>query len=243
MIKNIYFRYKRRTKKALFLLSYFLLRHRRAIAKLSSYGFADIRIYRLKLWKANCKYYQADMDGEKCFIKVSTDCIAAKNEIFINKYLAGCGFSFVPMLLLSDESYDSGEFLLVTEFKSNMRVFSLPEDEKAFELICAEFENIHGLFRQFDIIHGDLFPGNLRLDADNHICIIDFGVGWVPGSGEYPEEYLYRGVNTGSAVVYDNARAFLNMLEDCGISNAFKQKECYKRIERLVGAHTYTVEL
>ena len=55
--------------------------------------------------------------------------------------------------------------------------------------------------------------------------------------------HTYKGEDIIKYIGMKNAVSFLKMLDDCGIPNEFKQKECYKRIEKLVGKHTYTVHL
>lgn len=247
-------------RKALHICLYFLLEHHKYIAKLKSYGLMNIRTYRIKFWYRDLwtprknwadsyikKYYATELKGKKCFAKTMTRGIVAQREIFINSYITKCNLDFVPKLLLSDENYDTSISLMVIEFIEGLREFTLPKDETTFEAVCAEFEHIHKCLRVADIIHGDLCRYNLLLDENNHIFLIDFGLTWVPGSENYPIDYRrHRGasyIDAGCSRIYDNAYSFLNMLDTCGISNTFKQKECYKRIQGLMGTHTYTVTL
>jgi len=222
--------------------------------KLSSYGLSEISVYRVRRWytyteeeKIIRRYYKARFNGELCFIKVAKNDSTIKKEIFINKYLVQCDIEFIPKLLVSDEEYDVSTSLIVTEFIQNTHKFKLPEDEKTFEYICGELIAIHGCFHKLGIMHGDICNSNILLDSRNNISLIDFGVGWAPGSEIFKVNDLYvRGtyyILDGNIRTYDHAFSFLRMMDDCGISKEFKQKECYKKIEKLLGVHTYTVTL
>lgn len=259
MSKATYLEYKVIVTKVLLTLIYFIFCHRKAVSRLSLHGLTDIRAFQISLWYMGRSkkgtllrfFYTAQLNGQKCFVKVATNDKTIKREIFINKYIAQTGLSFVPKLLLSDEAYADNTVLLVTELLLNTSKFKLPKNEQDFESLCREFECIHESLRKLDIIHGDINASNIILDQDNHIILIDFGISWAPGSEIYPEDHInnpgtyYQSsiTNSDSIRIYDNAFSFLEMLKDCDISFAFTNKECYKRIERLVGTHTYTVRL
>jgi hypothetical protein len=77
--------------------------------------------------------------------------------------------------------------------------------------------------------------------------MIDFGIARGPGSEAFPVDYS-RHAGTyflleGNTRIYDDAYSFLQMLDFSGIPAFFKEKECFRRIERLVGGHAFTVEL
>ena len=229
-------------RKLHFVLCYFLLHHRKTIAKLSSYGLTDIRVYCVRHWymglgeeKLVRLFYKTKLDGTWCFVKLVENDSSIAKEIFINKYITERGIEFVPKLLLSDDN------LLVIEFIQGMKKFKLPDDEKAFENMCADFKNIHACFKKFDIIHGDISASNVLLDKDNKIVLIDFGVGWVPGSEVFPSNHvIHHGtyyVESDNIRIYDNAFSFLRVLDYYKIPAKFKQMKCYKEIEQLVGAH------
>jgi len=253
MLKYIFHKCKANLRKLFLISLYFLFHHRKALAKLSSYGFSDIKVCRFRRWQwwqwHNSReknyqrfYYKAKYSNKIYFIKVSKDDYTVKNEIFINEYLIQCGVTFAPKLLMSDENYGKNTAMIAFEFISEIYNFELADDEKAFEFICKEFEYIHGHFLKFNIIHGDISASNLLLGNKNNIVLIDFALSWVPGSEVFKLRHpcgLYH-VLSDNKHVYDNAFSFLRMLDDCGISDAFKQKECYKRIEKLLGVHTYS---
>ena len=260
-IRKLFIKSFFRILKRLFILSYFLFYHCRTLRKLSIYGLTDISIFDLKNWfrwtvdrdgKTKYfvrKYFEAELNNQKCFIKISKiqDAISkfdniSKNEIYINRYTNECNLKFVPKMLLYDALYDKNSVILVTEFKNGLNRFAMTNDEKDFETICTEFEYIHSRFKEFNIIHCDLTDANLLLDHNNHIFIIDLAVALAPGSEIYQIDFTRVGNNfmySNGVRTYCNAFAFLKILEASGISDSFKQKECYKRIERLVGVHTY----
>ena len=244
-------------RKSFHVFHYFLFSHYKNIRRLSSYGLTNIRPYCIKLsyrhigvrrknWIDNSvrRYYTATLNGKQCFVKTMTASITAQNELFVNKYFDKIVLNCVPKPLLIDENYMKDIYLLVTDFKPDMRNFFIPEDEKDFEDICKQLEEIHSAFHEFNIIHLDLHDGNVLIDKDNRVVIIDFGMVWMPGAKNYPlKKFYYKGVPSGDDFVYDNAYYFIEIFDECGISDDFKQKECYKRIERLVGMHTYTIKL
>jgi len=256
-MKSVYIKYKGRFCKLLFLISYFLFRRRRTMRKLGSYGFTGISGYQLRRWfrwhpwhgKIIRYYYMAELNGKKCFVKIveAANDGTISNELAVNRYITQCGLDFVPELLAGDESYGKGEILLATGFKPGTVNFGLPADEESFEKVCGEFERIHGRFLDSGIIHGDISSSNLLLGPEDKILLIDFGIGRAPGSETHGINYQrHRGTyyrESGNTRTYDDAYSFLRMLEDCGIPDGLKQKDCYKRIEKLVGAHTYSVAL
>jgi len=252
MMRYVFEKLKRFPRKLLFLSSYFLFYHREAIAKLSRFGFAEVRAFRIQKWRRFQTgnvfryYYTAQFNGEKCFVKLSNDSTIV-NEIFVNSYITQCGVSFVPKLLIGDTNYAKDSYLLALEFRSDLSNFRLPDDEKAFESLCHEFRRVYDKFKEFGIIHGDISASNLLLDTDNRISLIDFGIGRVPGSEAIEIDMnthcgtYYRTNKTGK--VYDDVYSFLCMLDDCGIPAAYKQKECYKNIKSLIGTHTYKISV
>ena len=255
MIKSVYRKYKIKAIKALFIVKYFLFHHQKICKKLTAYGLTDIKIYRINRWyiglgkyKTTRYYYKANLDKTKCFVKLAIKDRDIKREIYINRYITGFNFSFSPKTMLYDYGDDGSAALLVTEFlEGEAERFTIPECETTFESICKEFEYIHSCFQKHSIVHGDIHHLNLLLSKDNHIKIIDWAVGWVPGSEKYDDSYGNRErvgtycIESGNTKTFDHAYAFLRMLDEKGISDYFKQKECYKRIERLVGAHTFVL--
>jgi len=242
-------------RKLIHITIYLIIYHRKTVKKLESYGLRDIKIYHFRVWlwwqwrkaatESNTKryYYKANFNNKTCFVKLAKNDYAIKNEIFMCKYLTRSGIGFVPEYLLSDEDYDKYTSLLVTGFISDMRLFTLPADEKTFESICGEFEQILYCFTQHNVFHGDISASNVLMDSENHITIIDFALGSAPGSEVYKLKNP-RGINyrlSGNVCTYDNAYSFIKLLDDCGIGGAYKNKDCYKSIERLIGAHTRSV--
>jgi len=189
-------------------------------------------------------FYRARYNGEPCFIKLVTNDSSIKKEIFINEYATQCNLDFIPKLLQSNDINKNSSFL-VTEFISGAKKFQMPNDEKSFETICANFIYIHDCLKKYDIIHGDISISNIILDSQNRIKLIDFGVGKAPGSEVFDTgRFIHRGtyyIPTNDSRIYDNAFSFLKVMDAAGIPTAFKQKKCYKEIESLVGEHTYTV--
>jgi serine/threonine protein kinase len=256
MIKFIYKIYNKCViiiRRAAFMLVYFMFSHRRISAQLRAYGLSDVRAYQCRKWKVGLKkyrgkrhirlFYRAVYEGKPCFIKLGkNDMPSMKRETLINNYVSWCGLRFAPAMLLSDDDYDDDTAILVTEYVSGLENFSLPGDTASFEAVCAELEHIHGCLQKFGIIHGDLNASNIMLDKDNRVIIIDFGIGWVPGADDYIPRGTYY-TESGGERTYDNAFAFIKMLEECGVTANLKGNECYKRLERLVGVHTHTAAI
>jgi len=216
-----------------------------------------IHIYKIRQWRFNIKkktsklkssrvYYSAEYEEKKCFIKIVKNSRVIENEIFINEYMSRCGIQFVPKIFMGDIDFTEDSSVLVTESIPDISGFKLPDDEQIFSQICEEFEHIHSYFHKYDIIHGDMSVFNVFLNHENRLLIIDFGIAWAPGSEIFrinaPRIGTYFMLSE-THCIYDNAYSFLKILDDCGISLEFKQKECYKRIEKLVGKHTHKTAL
>jgi len=254
MIKKFIKRCMTIIRKTKHMSVYLIFNHRKTVRKLESYGLRDVKIYRFRRWRwwqwhkaeeTTIKrfYYKAKYENENCFVKLSRNDYAIKNEIHISRYLSRCAIGFVPGYLHSDEDYEKHTSLLITGFISGMRPFTLPGDEKTFEAVCGEFEQIIKCFVQYGIFHGDVSASNVLMDSENHIMVIDFALGYAPGSEAYQLKDP-RGMNyrlSGNVCTYDNAYSFIRLLDDCGLSDDFKCKDCYKRIERMIDAHTRSV--
>jgi len=251
-VKNVLKKLSRLPSKLLFLLSYFLLRHNKAVSKLLSIGLTNIRIFNIRKWRGSRAnnirryYYTAQYNQKKCFVKLSNDSTIL-NEIFVNNYITRCGIDCVPKLLFSKTNYDKDFSVLILEFKSDMRNFEIPKDEKTFESVCEEFLHIYNKFSEFNIIHGDINKSNLLLDSENRITVIDFGIGRISESDSIRiVRKTHCGTyfqTMGSYRIYDDAYSFLMMLDDCGLPPMYKNKECYKKIESLIGTNSYKVSM
>jgi len=229
-----------------------MLSHHRIIRRLKSYGISDIKIYKFRKWNIGSKrkkmsfkkmrfYYKARYNNSACFIKMGNN-NSTSNEITINKYLDRCSMDFIPSLLLSDEDFSKSTVLIVTEYISNLKKIKVPDDIEGFRQICTELEVIHEKLMAHNIIHGDLSDSNLSMTKDNRIMLIDFGYGWIPGMNKNTFlRTIYK--KTSNANVYCNAHNFLRVLDEIGTPDNFKQEECYKRLERLVGLHTLAVPI
>ena len=249
-MKDLLIRYRRNFRKLRAILHYFLFRHRKTVARLSSYGITGVRAYRVKQWVRHIDknviryYYDAKFNGVRCFVKISSDS-TAQNELFVNKYATERGIGFIPKLLMSSEISEGGTFMAVMEFVQGMRKFELPNDMPAFIKLCEEFENIHRILLEACIIHSDISKSNLMLDENGHIILIDFGIGKAPGSEVFEIDYQLHGgtyyADSGNTRTYDDAYSFLRMLDDSGITDIYKQLNCYTRLLDLVGTHSYSI--
>jgi serine/threonine protein kinase len=193
-------------------------------------------------------FYKAKYNGRECFIKLGeNDAISMNREISANKYIKECGLDFIPDMLICDEFYDDDTVMIATEYIFGLKNFETPENQEHFEKVCVSFEYVHRCLEKFGIIHGDLNRSNIALRG-NDIILIDFGISWIPGADNHIPLKLLPGsgisyIKSGSTRIYDLAFSFIRILEECGISQDFKQQECYKRIEQLVGVHTHEEQL
>lgn len=239
-------------RKLRFLCKYFLRDHHDAISRLKSCGITNVRAFHIRQWVRYIDkniiryYYKAKLSGNACFVKISGDS-TIENEINVNKYLSRCGVDFAPRYLYSGSDFCEGASALVVSYVPGLRSFCLPDDAVLFESLCAEFESIYQRLNSLGIIHGDISSSNLMLDGNNHIVLTDFGIGKVPGAEASGVDYgVHRGtyyIESADTRTYDDAYSFIHMLDDAGIPDSFRQMECYKRIERLAGLHTYSVDI
>jgi len=197
-------------------------------------------------------FYKATYDEKPCFIKLEkyftqrSEYCSTIREIRAYKQMSKFDLEFIPALLLSDESYEKNTAMIATEFIPDLMNFKIPIDKKEFEVICEQLEHIHGQMREADIVHGDLSVSNLSMTKDQHIVIIDFGIAYSPTFKAFQLDTAHVGTHfkvSENKCIYDNAYSFLRIMDDCGISETFKQEECYKRLQRLVGAHTHVINI
>ena len=242
---------KRKCIKALSIIKYLLSQYRRDRIKLSSYGISRVVFFKVRQWKFNKEkmrtrvYYKAIRNGEKCFVKIGKSDGALKNEINIYKYLKQCNIKFVPQYLISEESYDNDRILLVLQYLEGVNKFKTPKTEDEFNHICNEFEAIHACFCKFGILQRDISITNIYMNNENKMVVTDFGMGVSPGSDVSlidPESNVGTYfIFTEKTRIYDDAYSFVRMLDECGIPSEYKEMECYRRIEKLVGIHTHSL--
>ena len=252
MRKTVVNKYARIVNKVVYIVLYYLFSHRKHVVRLSKYGLTNIKTHQIRRWLRVVRgeklvrfYYHAKLNNKPCFVKMAKQDSTLKNEIFINKYLTQCGATFAPRLLISDENYDKDTTMMVFETIVDVREFELPDNEATLESICECFEDIYKFFLEHGIVHGDINESNLLLSQDNQIILLDFGLA---SSLESDISSLRDSVQHGyyyqfsaNARIYDDAYSFLKMLDDSGVPEAFKKKECYQRIEKLVGVHSRSI--
>ena len=237
-----------------FLKQYYATQHTKTVKRLMEYGLLDPQPYQTDRWYIGDdhegtirKYYQAVYCGESCFVKLAQNDSTICNEIFVNQYATKHSLAFVPQTLLCDMAYDIDTSLLVTQFRANLRKFTIPEDIVQFERYCMNFLDIHCEMEKYEMVHGDISDSNLLLDDSQQMVLTDFGIGRVTGAEKYMIDYIAHDgnyyINKGNMRIYDDAYSYIQMLEACGIPLNFKEIRAYRCIFERIGTMQYNVYL
>jgi len=237
-----------------FLREYFEKDHAHTVEKLERCGMTDILPYRTDHWYIGDdadgtvrKYFSGMYRGEKCFAKLARRDSTIKNEIYVNDYITKNGISFVPKTLYFEYDHGDGDSLLITQFKTGIRNFEVPDSADKFQQICHMYLDICDQFSKIGVQHGDISESNMLLDPDGNILMTDFGIGRAPGSEVFEIDYkIHDGtyyVTDGNTRIYDDIYSFLMMLDDCGIPEEFRNLPCFKNVKDQLGSFQFKVEL
>lgn len=221
---------------------------------LKKYGFVNIKPVNLSGWrwgkgldKAYRRYYVANYECKKCFVKVAKNDATIINEIQVNSYIKDCcgSVDFTTKLIMCDKNFCEDTAMMAIEFISDLQKFYIPQDVGEFEVLCKSFERILKILEEFQIVHADIHKGNLMI-KDGKPVLLDFGISKIKNV-ENDIDYKARPGTffrtNDTERTYDDAYSFIKMLEKMNISEEFKNLPTYKSIENLCDVNYFTVNI
>ncbi len=233
-------------------IKYFLCTYFPEKNRLKKYGLRSIKPIKLDEWrwgkgldKAYRRYYEANYQEKKCFIKVATNDATIVNEIRINSYLKELfsDIDFTTKLILSDEIFCENTAMMAIEFVSDLEKFYIPQDIKEFEKMCIGFTKVLKSLEDVQIIHADIHKGNLMI-KNGKLILLDFGISKIKNI-ENDIDYKARPGTffrmEGTKRIYNDAYSFIKMLEQMGVHEEYKNLEVYKNIEKKCDINSFMV--
>lgn len=234
-----------------FYIKYLIFVKRKDIDGLKKLGFIKISQYKIKQWRfgkgkdgAYRRYYKGIYDGKQAFIKVAKYDSTIKNEIQICMHLQTENIDFIPKMIVARENFYNSTDVLAIVYLEGLNEFSTPQNYGDFENICKQMLCILKKLKEYEIVHADIHKGNLMLNKDKKIVLLDFGIS-ICKNVKNNVNYIARPgtffVEEGGIRKYDDAYSFIKMLEQWDIDCSWKNCEAYKQIEDLVGKNYATI--
>lgn len=237
-------------------LEYQLFTKKNEFIKLKTAGFTNISIFKKRSWKfgggydhAYRRYYSADFDTKRVFIKVAKNDSTILNEIDLGKHLKPYHFPFVCEEEYSDKDFDQGTLMLASDFISDLSPFVIPDTYEAFILLCMDFLVILKQLETSGVVHADIHRNNLMMRKSGELVLLDFGISRIldkSNSVDYiarPGTYFQLVEKAGKTYrIYDDAYSFTCLVDSIGIPDDWKAAEEYKNITDRIGHMQFTVE-
>lgn len=188
------------------------------------------------------RYYSAELNGKKCFIKVGFKDATVKNELEIMKNL-GKPLPFSPALQGYSDELAPSTVMLAVEYIEGMRSFSLPSSNEDFSLLCGKFIGILDVLEARGLVHADVHKGNLMLKGDE-LMLLDYGISKMDGEANCIDYVSRPGtyyLTSGPNRTYDDAYSFVKMME--ALEPGETRMSCPEmlQIKERIGKHCFTV--
>lgn len=235
----------------LYMLKYLLTIKKKEFVALDALGFHDIKPYKTKSWRrgdeldrAHRRYYIAYYGSEPCFIKIAENDKTIQNEIEVANHIKDLQWSFVPATYLVEPNFMGSRKLLAISYKEG--VHSIPDDIAAEELalLCVDFLEIHKSLLRANLVHADIHRGNLVLDANNHLLLLDFGISKFLDSSNNVDYVARPGTFfqvTEWGRIYDDAFSFIKMIERLTAFSKVSQAPELLAVSKRIGMGSFNV--
>lgn len=224
------------------------------IKQLKKRGFKNIKPFQPNTWRrglgkdgAHRRYYLAIFDNDQCFIKVGKRDTTVKNEVRVAERLGKHSLRFVVPTVCFDKCFDDETVMIASKFVK-MHSITQELDCEKFASICKNYTSVLDNLRGLGIIHADIHKGNLMLDENNALILLDFGISIVNGM-DIVVDYkarpgtFYVNSEDGMQRTYDDAYSFVKMVELLGIPNEWKKLSEYSEVKQRVGSFSVTIDL
>lgn len=228
-----------------FMLKYFFLIRRREILELKKLGFDNLRIYKTDSWRigvendhAYRRYYLAKFNGRECFVKIAQNDSTVNNEIYVADRIKGYKMSFTPEVIYTSTEFLDNRNLLVLEFIDGLRPLSEALSKDNTSAFCNQFLLILNTLKAINLIHADIHKGNLMLDKDNNLILLDFGISIFKDEKNNVDYKSHPGTyyqEKDCIRIYDDAFSFVQMIRQLHVHDYIKDDEAYNEIYNRIG--------
>lgn len=244
-----------------FMLKYLFCIKSEEIKKLRNYGFIDIKPFKTRAWRigterdqAHRRYYTATYKGTKCFIKVALNDSTIGNEIAVAEQLKDKDISFISKIIAVDSNFSGNKQLLATTFTPGLHPISEESIYNDVQVVssskllvyCKQMIAILQALEDLKLVHADIHKGNLMLDANDNLILLDFGISKFLDKVN-SVEYRYRPGTfyreTDEGRVYDDAYSFIALINRYDTCKEIKHTNEYKAICDRIGKVTFTVKI
>ena len=195
--------------------------------------------------KAYRRYYLAEYNSMKCFVKVGTNDATVKNEYSLLSQFDMSEIGFSPKYLVGSDIFSHNTTMVAVEYIYGLEKFKIPDDIEAFDMLCASFLEILKTLESNNIVHADVHKGNLMLQ-DDKLILIDYGISMKKEVGNNIDYVARPGTyfteNNGQRK-YDDAYSFIKLLEYLDICDEFKKSGKYNEIKNRVDKFTFCVNV
>lgn len=215
------------------------------IEALKKLKFTSINVYKPTIWRygrgkdnAFRRYYTAFKDSKKYFIKIATkNDSSVQNEIEIQGLLSEKGYYWTPTCIISKKNFYGNVSILAIEYKENLKEFTFPFNKNDFIKISLEYVKVLDELNEIKLVHSDIHAGNLMLDDNNNLYLLDFGISRFINK-DNKVDYLARPGTfyreNGVIRRYDDAYSFICLLDKLNIPKDWKKEYCYIEIKRRI---------
>lgn len=197
------------------------------------------------------RYYVADLNGKKVFIKIARNDSTILNEIELGIHLKQYHLSFVCEEKYYDKDFDAnGTSMLASEYIEKIYPFAIPESYETFVILCNDFIELLQQLELSDVVHADIHRNNLMMKSNGKLVLLDFGISKIL-SEKNAVDYIarpgtYYRVITGNKRkyrIYDDAYSFCCLVEGLEIPMEWLEAEEYQNIKKRIGKVQFTVDI
>lgn len=235
-----------------FFIKYFLFIKHKEVKRLRDFSLIDAKPVSLLSWrvgrgkdKAYRRYYVAEYNSKKCFVKVGTNDSTVKNEYSLLNQFDMSQIGFSPKYLVGSDAFSDDTTMVAVEYINGLEKFKIPDNMESFDLLCASFLEILKTLELNDIVHADVHKGNLMLQGDN-LFLLDYGISKKQDVGNNIDYVARPGtyfIENNGLRKYDDAYSFIKLLDCSDISDEFKKSKNYIEIKNRIDKFTFCVNI
>ncbi len=234
-----------------YYIRYYFTVRRSEIRKLKNTGFKSIRSCKYNEWRigkgkdlAYRRYYLAQFEEQKCFIKIGTNDSTVKNECLVLENYKNHSFRFSPQYIKGNLAFDNDTVMIAVSYIEGLSKFEMPKTLSEFEGICSQFIEILNVLEDADLVHADIHKGNLTL-KNQKLYLMDYGISIIKSKGN-EVDYISRPGTFYKLIentrIYDDAYSFVSMIEQEKNHHAFEDCVSYKKIKEKIGNNVFIVK-